>query len=609
LNAGKVDTLIVLGGNPLYTAPADLNFAEAFKKAATRIHLGLYRDETARQCAWHLPQAHFLESWADARAYDGTYSVVQPLIEPLHGGVSAIELAALLAGIESPKGYDLVRQTFQKIAGPGWESKWAMTLREGILDKSESPAATPPIVQQPSKPPAEKAAATPANSQLEIVFCRSAAVYDGRYANNGWLQELPDPMTKLTWDNAALVSPATAAKLGIAHGAVVRLTFGGRTVQMPAYVMPGQAAGSVAVALGYGRTAAGKVGGSKADDVPPVGVDVYCLRTTAAMDFGTGLSVEPTGREHRLALTQDHHAIDTVGLSSRAERLGELIREQTLADHKEHPDAVKHAVHHPPLESLWNEHEYGPHRWGMTIDLSKCIGCNACVVACQSENNVPVVGKDRVLAGREMHWIRVDRYFQGEPDNPRSVHQVVACHHCENAPCEQVCPVAATVHSHEGLNDMVYNRCVGTRYCSNNCPYKVRRFNYFNYHKDLEGHEKEVLKLIYNPEVTVRSRGVMEKCTYCVQRIQATKIIAKNAGRPIADGEIRTACQQVCPAQAIEFGDLADPASRVAKARAAGRAYEMLAELNVKPRTSYLARIRNPNPELEEAAHEHPHLG
>jgi len=377
--------------------------------------------------------------------------------------------------------------------------------------------------------------------------------------------------------------------------------------------VPGHADGSIAVALGYGRTQAGQVGGSLDHHVQPVGVDVSPLRFSHAMDVAVGVSVEPTGRRYRLATTQDHHAIDSVAVRGRADRLGQLVRETTLAEYRERPEAIRHAVHLPggvaedQLKSLWTEHSYDEgHRWSMAIDLNKCVGCGACVVACQAENNIPVVGKQRVLEGREMHWLRVDRYFRGDPEkSPRAVHQPVACHQCENAPCEQVCPVAATVHSHEGLNVMVYNRCVGTRYCANNCPYKVRRFNFFYYHGDLDNPDNEVAKMAFNPEVTVRTRGVMEKCTYCVQRIQAAKIDAKNNHRPIEDGEIQTACQQVCPARAIEFGDLNDPASRVAEAHALPRAYGMLAELNVKPRTKYLARVRNPHPALEDADHDH----
>ena len=370
-------------------------------------------------------------------------------------------------------------------------------------------------------------------------------------------------------------------------------------MEIPVYILPGQADGSVAVSLGYGRTAAGLVGGSAAEGVPPVGVDVYRLRTSDAMYFGTGLSVEPTGKKYQLATVQDHFAIDRVGMEGQKQRLGELVREATLEEYKKHPDFAKHVVHHPPLESLWQEHEFEGHRWGMTIDLAKCTGCGACVIACVAENNVPVVGRERVFRNREMQWLRVDRYFRGEVDNPQIVVQPVACHQCEMAPCEAVCPVGATVHSKEGLNDMVYNRCVGTRYCGNNCPYKVRRFNFFNYHKQYEEARNEILKMASNPQVTVRSRGVMEKCTYCVQRIQAVKIEAKNERRQIQDGEIKTACQQVCPAGAIIFGDLSDKQSAVAQSKACDRSYQMLSELNVKPRTSYLARIRNPNPELD----------
>jgi len=412
-------------------------------------------------------------------------------------------------------------------------------------------------------------------------------------------------LTKLTWDNAALLSPATAERLKIEHGDVVRLSVevsGGestREVEIPAFVMPGLAPGSVAVAVGYGRTAAGAVGGNTAAGVAPVGADVYPLRASGAMDLAGKLRMRPVGTKYPLATTQDHHAIDTVGQQAVRQRTEVLVREGTLAHYREHPDFARHMVHQAPLFSLWDEHRYEGRRWAMAVDLSRCIGCNACMVACQAENNVPVVGKEQVLRGREMHWIRIDRYFRGEPDNPGVVYQPVACQQCEMAPCEQVCPVAATVHSREGLNDMVYNRCVGTRYCSNNCPYKVRRFNYFNFHKDLEEPANEVKKMAYNPEVTVRMRGVMEKCTYCVQRIQAAKIAAKNQRRELADGDIRTACQQVCPTRAIVFGDLGQSESQVVAAHKDDRAYGLLGELNFRPRTAYLARVRNPNPELE----------
>ena len=635
MHSGKVDTLLILGGNPVYDAPVDLALAEAFQKVGTRIHLAPYYDETSALCTWHLPQAHFLEAWGDARSYDGTYSIQQPLIEPLRQGKSSVEVLAMLLGDPQPKALELVQKTFKTLfqndepltPGPfpargegsfapargqgSFDARWAKALHDGLLADSRWPNATPKLAAAPSTPspfppsssPDRPSVGTRAEGRpddLEIVFCPSAAVYDGRFANNGWLQETPDPMTRLTWDNVAIMNIATAKSLGVSDNMVVRLKYAGRELELPAYTMPGQADGCIAVALGYGRKAAGQVGGRVADGIEPVGADVYQLRTSGAMDFAAGLVIEPTAKVHPLAVTQDHHAIDTVGFEARAHRAGELVREATLAEYEKHPDFAKQMVEVPDLGSLWDEKHFQGQRWGMSVDLSKCIGCGACMVACQAENNVPIVGKERVLRGREMHWIRVDRYFRGDPGAPQAVHQPIACQQCEMAPCEQVCPVAATVHSKEGLNDMVYNRCIGTRYCGNNCPYKVRRFNFFNYHKNLEDASNEILKMMYNPEVTVRQRGVMEKCTYCIQRIQAVKIHAKNAHEPIADGEIRTACQQVCPAQAIVFGDLGDPRSEVAKAQADPRAYGLLAEMNFRPRTMYLAKIRNPHPELLE---------
>ena len=395
-------------------------------------------------------------------------------------------------------------------------------------------------------------------------------------------------MSRLTWGNAALIGPKTAENLEIENETLIVLDVADRSIRIPACIVPGVAPGSIVLPLGYGRTAAGRVGGSEADGVEPVGVDVYPLRTTTTMDLAAEVSVKPTGESYRLASTQDHFGIDAVGRHGREQRLGSLLGEQHAHEEAKHPP-----------RPLWREHQHEGHRWGMSIDLSKCIGCGACVVACQAENNIPVVGKDQVLLGREMHWVRVDRYFRGDANDPQVAHQPVPCQQCETAPCEQVCPVAATSHSREGLNDMVYNRCVGTRYCANNCPYKVRRFNYFNLHKDLEDPANEVAKMQYNPQVTIRSRGVMEKCTYCVQRIQAAKIEARNARREIGKDEIRTACQQVCPTGAIVFGDLANEESEVFALHESDRAYTMLAELNVRPRTAYLTRIRNPNPELE----------
>ena len=607
IHAGQVHTLLILGGNPVYNAPADLAFAEALKRVETTIHLSGYRDETSRRCTWHLPRAHFLEAWGDGRSYDGTYSVVQPMIAPLCNGRSPIEVLAMILSssdqAKMPTPEELVRKTFgEQIAGDSGAT-WQRVLRDGLLAESRWAFETASAPAQP-EPPAQpvslaaKGIATVDDGRLEVIFRCSRAVYDGRFANNSWLQELPDPITRLTWGGAALIGPATAEKLGIKNEELVVLKLGDRQVRIPVYVLPGQAPGTVELPLGYGRWAAGRVGGD-AREVEPVGVDVYPLRTTATMDAAAGATIAPTGDTYRLASTQDHHAIDAVGRAATSRRAETLIRQATLEYFGKHPDFAQHGGEHPPLKSLWEEPEYQGHRWGMSIDLSKCIGCGACVVACQAENNIPVVGRQQVLRGREMHWLRVDRYFRGEFDNPELAYQPLPCQQCELAPCEQVCPVAATVHSREGLNDMVYNRCVGIRYCANNCPYKVRHFNFFNYHKEFENPENEIAKMKYNPQVTVRSRGVMEKCTYCVQRIQAAKIVASNTGEAIRDGQIQTACQQTCPTGAIVFGDLADQNSEVGRLRRSARAYAILAELNVKPRTTYLARIGNPNPELE----------
>jgi MoCo/4Fe-4S cofactor protein with predicted Tat translocation signal len=606
INTGDVDTLVVLGGNPVYDAPVDVDFAAAFAKVGTRIHLSLDDNETSQAATWHLPRAHFLEAWGDARGYDGTYSIVQPMIEPLWEGRSKIEVLAGLIGSDS-NAYEEVRETARDVAGKeDFETRWQVALHDGILKDSQSSPITPKPEDVADTPLPSKADA----GDFEVIFTRDASVYDGRFANCGWLQELPDPMSRLTWDNAALIGPATAERLGVKSDRVISVTIDGRTIELPVFVMPGQADGTIGIALGYGRTAAGHVGGSEQNNVSPVGANAYAIRQSTAPYWASSATVQVTARTAGLATTQDHHAIDMIAMKGKAERLGQLVRETTKTELAEHPDVIAHALHLPgnvsedELKSLWEPHTYDGYRWGMSIDMNKCIGCNACVIACQAENNIPVVGKERVLEGREMHWLRIDRYFQGEPENPTANHQPVGCQQCENAPCEQVCPVAATVHTKEGLNDMVYNRCVGTRYCANNCPYKVRRFNYFYYHGDLDKPGGEVAKMAFNPEVTVRSRGVMEKCTYCVQRIQAGKIAAKNEGREVRDGEVSSACQQACPAQAIEFGNLADSESQVAAAHESNRAYGMLAELNVKARTKYLARVRNPHPSLDDQHHE-----
>ncbi len=586
MKAGQVETLLILGGNPAYDAPADLEFSALLPKVRTSLHLSLYQNETSALCGWYIPRAHFLEAWGDTRAYDGTITTVQPLIEPLYGGRTPAELLARILGDEVTQGFEITRQALKNLLRPAdFEAGWRQWLHDGVIADTAYPPVTPSL-QADGIAAAWKPA--PAAGPYEIVFIPDTKLHDGRFANNGWLQELPDFMTKMSWDNAALLSPATAAGLQVQDGDLLRLTLRGRAVEAAAFILPGQPADTVTVALGYGRTQAGRVGTG-------VGFPVHALRVSEALDFSGGLTIEKTGRVYPQARTQDHHAIDVVGMRERGERIHDLIREATLENYLADPRLFQHGEEHAPAQ-LFAEHPYEGHKWGMVIDLNACTGCSACVVACQAENNIPVVGKEQVRRGREMHWIRVDRYFSGEPETPRVARQPVACVHCENAPCEQVCPVNATVHTHEGLNMMVYNRCVGTRYCSNNCPFKVRRFNFFNYHKHLE----ETEKMVYNPEVTVRSRGVMEKCSYCVQRIEKVKIQAKNDGRAIQDGEIVPACAQTCPAQAIVFGDLNDPASRVSKLHEHNRAYALLGGLNIKPRTAYLARVWNPNPELVE---------
>jgi MoCo/4Fe-4S cofactor protein with predicted Tat translocation signal len=603
MNDGKIDTLAILGCNPVYSAPADLNFAAALAKVPNKVHLGLYRDETATLCDWHLPQAHWLETWSDALAWDGTWTIGQPLIEPLYHGKNNFEFLGMLVGRGVIEGAAYVRDTFRNEFGEN-EAEWRQTVQRGFHDDSRLPEAEQASGEATAIVVTEQQVAPwKAGDDLEAVFHSDYSLLDGQYANLGWLQELPDPLTKLTWDNAAVVSPATAQALGVKDHDKVELDLDGRLLEMAIYVMPGQALGTVGLALGYGRTGAGHVAGLGADAVEPVGFNTYKLRSQAKANFGSGLKVRPTGAFYQLASTQDHYIIDQRGMAERGRRVEELVRGADLDTWKEHPDFAQHMVHHPPLKSLWDDFEYtNGYRWGMSIDLSSCTGCSSCTIACQAENNIPVVGKEQVFLGREMAWIRMDRYFGGDVEDPQIQNQPVGCMHCELAPCEQVCPVAATTHSSEGLNDMVYNRCIGTRYCANNCPYKVRRFNYFEFNSQVRAEGNEVLKMAMNPEVTVRDRGVMEKCSYCVQRIQTARVEAHSKGKRIEDGQVTPACAQVCPSDAIAFGDLNDKSSKVRRLHDNDRAYAVLAELNNKPRTAFLAAIHNPHPDLAPAS-------
>jgi molybdopterin-containing oxidoreductase family iron-sulfur binding subunit len=574
MDAGAVDVLLILGANPLYNAPADIPFAEKFSKVNLRIRIGLYDDETSELCHWHIPGTHYLETWSDTRAYDGTVTIQQPLIAPLYHGKSEHEMLALLSDQPERSAYDLVKGYWQdQKKTADFEAWWRKSVHDGLIEGSV--AAHKNVSLKPLT------AVAPAAEGVEIIFRPDPAIDDGRFTNNAWLQGLPKPLTKLTWDNAALVGPAMAQKLQLENMAEVELQYNSRKVKAPVWILPGQPADSITIHLGYGRRRAGRV-------AQGAGFNAYRLRTSDALWSGSSLAIRKTGSVYPLSCTQDHWRME--GRNP--------VRAGTVAEFRADPDFVQKMGELPPRTlTLYPEWKFEGYAWGMAVDLTACTGCNACVVACQAENNIPVVGKEQVARGREMHWIRIDRYFEGDLDHPSVEQQPVLCMQCENAPCELVCPVAATNHSSEGLNDMVYNRCVGTRYCSNNCPYKVRRFNFFLFSDFVT----ESLKLQRNPDVTVRSRGVMEKCTYCVQRINEARIEAEKQDRSVRDGEIVTACQQVCPSQAIVFGDVNDKNSRVSKLKASELNYSLLADLNTRPRTTYLASLKNPNPEVEKA--------
>jgi Fe-S-cluster-containing dehydrogenase component len=651
--AGGLDTLVILGGNPVYHAPADLDLPRALARVAHVVQLSPTQDETSGYAHWHLPEAHPFETWGDARSADGTASVIQPLVDTLFTGKSVAEVLGRMSrpdGAEPETALALVQGTW----GLSPESAaWRRLLHDGVASGGVAPgggtvestgademtagerttggpepeALAADAEPAPDLPPMTPPAPRPRTRQrpadaggLELVFTASSQVGDGRWANVAWLQETPDPLTRLTWENALLVSPATAAELEIESGDRVALRVAGRDgvrLEAPVLVMPGQADGTLALAVGYGRRGAGRVGDGR-------GVDTAPLRSSLSPWHATGVEVERVGGGYDLARTQEHWAMEgrdlvregvwdevlgaggtlTMGAAHRAGhgaeghgadvRAGEHGEEHEGAEEhgEEHVDDGHGGGHDVPTE-LWEPPELtGEYQWGMVIDLAACTGCGACAVACQSENNIPVVGKEQVLNSREMAWMRIDRYFTGPVEDPQVVFQPMLCQHCENAPCEQVCPVAATVHDAEGLNLMIYNRCIGTRYCSNNCPYKVRRFNFFNYTRDTP----ELVALAMNPDVTVRSRGVMEKCTFCTQRIQEAKISARRDGRELADGDVVTACQQTCPTRAITFGDVSDPTSAVSRAKADPRNYVVLEDLRNEPRTSYLSNLRHPRP-------------
>jgi molybdopterin-containing oxidoreductase family iron-sulfur binding subunit len=585
INAGEVQLLLALGVNPVHSAPAGLDFQTVLAKVPLSVHLGMYFDETAAASTWHVPQTHYLETWGDLRAFDGTTTIAQPLMTPFYGGRSELEVLALLQGNAAASGYELVRSYWQNRVTGSFDAFWRDSVYRGVVADSQSAAVTPVLQAVPV--PAQQAA------DLTVQFRPDPSIGDGRWANNGWLQEIPKPFTKLVWDNAALLAPATAEQYGLQNGDLVELTVDGRTLDAPVWILPGQAAGVITLNFGFGRTSSGRI-------ATGLGFNAAELRSDEDT-WAAPASLRKTGGRYQLVTTQTHHALEQTerGLGGDTGANRHIIRTGTLAEFRsepDHPDFVN-PVPHPPSD-LYPDFEYSSYKWGMVIDMNVCTGCNACVVACQAENNIPIVGKDQVAVGREMHWLRIDNYYSGSVDNPQYFHQPMLCQHCEKAPCEPVCPVGATVHDHEGLNVMVYNRCVGTRYCSNNCPYKVRRFNYLQY-AELSNNATEE-SLAYNPDVTVRSRGIMEKCTFCTQRISKARIDANNEVREIRDGEVVTACQAACPMQAIVFGDLNDPASAVSEHRKSPLNYTLLEELNTFPRNTYVARVKNVNPEAVE---------
>jgi molybdopterin-containing oxidoreductase family iron-sulfur binding subunit len=655
LNAGQVQTLVMLGGNPAYNAPVDLNWPQAQSKAKTVIRLGYHEDESSwntelhPETQWDLPLAHYLESWGDARTSDGTVVPIQPLIDPLFGGITELEVLAVLGGITPSSPYEVTRETFRGLGGKT-DDDWGKFLHDGFLAGSAAGVAT--VQHNPAELTKAinglKSSPAPTKDSLDVVFYRDAKMDDGRNNNNGWLQELPDPITKLTWDNAVLLSPTTAQVLGVFTNRNVQnqkffnykvnVTLNGRTISGPVWIQPGLADNTIGLALGYGRDKTGRVGTG-------TGFNAYKLRTNDNLYYASGATlVDAHDNSYELATTQSHWSMEG----------RPVVREANLDQYRQHPDfAASMRPEKPPLDLPLYPNPFdttkknGLHQWGMSIDLNRCVGCSACMVACQSENNIPVVGKEMVGKSREMHWIRIDRYYStslGTSDekekgmeDPQAVVQPMLCQHCEAAPCENVCPVNATSHDDEGLNVMTYNRCVGTRYCSNNCPYKVRRFNFFDYNRrplkhlyksplvtetdgewevlrwlknpdkgNLPEDEWQLARLVKNPDVTVRMRGVMEKCSLCLQRIEQAKIAAKVKARDSSDIRLseakgtvpKTACQQACPAGAIVFGDISDPESTVTKLKAQERNYQVLEFLLTKPRCSYLARVRNPNQEM-----------
>jgi molybdopterin-containing oxidoreductase family iron-sulfur binding subunit len=613
MNAGKVQWLLILDANPVYTAPADLNFAAALEKVPKSAHLGSHIDETAQIAHWHINSAHYLESWSDARAYDGTLSIVQPMINPLYGGKSAHDVMQTLLGDPALSAFDSVRANWQQqLAGKGsFDDAWRKVLHDGFLAGT---AFAPKSLSAGNSAGLGSSAPAASEDSIEVIFRADPSIYDGRYSNNGWLQELPKPVVNNCWDNAVMMSGPTKVKLGLDENDVVEITLNGRKVLGPVLSLPGHPDNAVTLHLGYGRQHAGRVGSG-------MGFNAYAIRTSDAPLFAPGATFRKTGDVWGIAVTKSHYSDErgamalwgsaqTGDVRSHSLEGDEaitrgIVRYATLEEFRKEPNFAHEKGVYPedPTrdDTIFANYPYNKNAWALSVDQNSCVGCNACVISCYAENNIPVVGKHNTKTGRDMQWIRIDTYFEGDLQSPRAHFQPMMCQQCENAPCEQVCPVAATVHSPEGLNLMVYNRCVGTRYCSNNCPYKVRRFNFLLF----SDYETESLKLMRNPDVTVRSRGVMEKCTYCVQRIAAAKIEADKENREIRDGEIVTACQQACPTKAITFGNINDKNSRVSKIKNQPRNYGVIADLNTRPRTTYIAEVFNTNPALAGAPAEH----